>query len=178
MSIRFINNKPALLISDRKHGKILAIADLHLGIEHELYNAGIAIAPQAEKFKKTIGKLLKMTKADKLIIIGDLKHKVPGISFRELRELPKLVDFLKERVHVVLARGNHDVELKEISEEIEVHGARGFSIGTYGFFHGHAWPSKKLLKCDHLFTAHIHPVVNLWMILVFALLKKCGLREN
>jgi len=159
MPIRFIRNKPALLISDRKHGKILAIADLHLGIEHELYNAGIAIAPQAEKFKKTIGGLLKMTKADKLVIIGDLKHKVPGISFRELKELPKLVDFLSERVHVVLVRGNHDVELKEISKDIEVHSSRGFSIGRYAFFHGHAWPSKKLLKCNHLFTAHVHPTV-------------------
>lgn len=159
MSIHFIRDNPALLISDRKYGKILAIADLHLGIEHELYNAGIVIAPQAEKFKETIDKLLKMTKAEKLVIIGDLKHKVPGISFRELKEIPKLVGYLTKKTHVVLVKGNHDVELKELSEKMEVHGSRGFKIGPYGFFHGHAWPSKKLLKCDHLFTAHIHPTV-------------------
>ncbi len=159
MAIKFITDYPALLISDRKHGKILVIADLHLGIEHQLYQEGITIAPQAERFKKTIGELLKMTKAKKLVILGDLKHKVPGISFRELKELPKLVDYLTKKVHVVLTKGNHDVELKEISESIEVHGSHGFSIGSYGFFHGHAWPSEELLGCDHLFTAHIHPTV-------------------
>lgn len=159
MAIKFITDYPALLISDRKHGKVLVIADLHLGLEHQLYQDGITIAPQAERFKKTIAELLKMTKADKLVIIGDLKHKVPGISFRELKELPKLVNFLRMRTHVILVRGNHDVELKEISESIEVHGSHGFSIGAYGFFHGHAWPDKELLKCDYLFTAHIHPTV-------------------
>jgi putative SbcD/Mre11-related phosphoesterase len=176
MPIRFINNKPTLLISDRQHGKILAIADLHLGIEHELYNTGITIAPQAEKFQKEIEKLIKTTKADKLVILGDLKHKVPGISFRELKELPKLVDFLKERVHVVLVCGNHDVGLKEISEGIEVHGSRGFSIGPYGFFHGHAWPGKRLLKCDHLFTAHIHPVVEFVDDLGFRFVEKVWMK--
>ena len=160
MAIRLITNYPALLISDKTHGKILVIADLHLGIEHQLYQEGITIAPQAEKLKETIGKLLKMTKAKKLVILGDLKHKVPGISFRELKELPKLVDYLAKKVHVVLTKGNHDVELKEISEKMEVHGSHGFSIGgKYGFFHGHAWPDKRLLGCDYLFTAHVHPVV-------------------
>jgi len=156
MAIRFISNYPALYIIKEK---ILAVADLHLGLEHQLYQSGISIAPQAEKFKDTIGKLLKMTKAKKLVIIGDLKHKVPGISFRELKEVPKLVDYLTEKIHVILTKGNHDTELKEISEKMEVHSSRGFSIGPYGFFHGHAWPSKKLLKCSHLFTAHIHPTV-------------------
>ncbi len=160
MSIRFINNKPALLISDRKHGKILAIADLHLGIEHELYKAGITIAPQVEKLLKQINKLIKLTKANRLVIIGDLKHKIPGISFRELKELPKLMFPLAEKVNVTLVKGNHDTELHDLlPDSVEIHSAKGFAIGPYGFFHGHAWPSKRLLKCDYLFTAHIHPVV-------------------
>lgn len=159
MPIKFVTDYPAVLISDKKFGKLLAIADLHLGIEHELYNAGIIIAPQAEKFKEKIGKLLKMTKADTLVIVGDLKHKVPGISFRELKEIPKLIDYLTKKVHVILAKGNHDTELKDISENMEVYSSRGFKIGKYGFFHGHAWPEKSLLTCDYLFTAHIHPAI-------------------
>jgi putative SbcD/Mre11-related phosphoesterase len=160
MAIRFINDKPALLISDRSHGKILAIADLHLGIEHELFKDGIIIAPQAEKLYKEIDKLLRFTRADKLVIIGDLKHKVPGISFRELREIPKFIGPLAERIEIVLVRGNHDTEFKDMfPQSVEVHDAKGFTIGPYGFFHGHAWPSRQLLECDHLFTAHIHPTV-------------------
>ena len=160
MSIRFLRDKPALLISDKKFGNILAIADLHLGIEHELYNAGIIIAPQAEKFYKEIESLLRITKADKLVIIGDLKHKVPGISFREIREIPKLLEPLAEKTKIFLCHGNHDSDLKGlIPESVEVYDSHGFSIGPYGFFHGHAWPAKELLKCDYLFTAHIHPTV-------------------
>ena len=162
MPIRFIRDRPALLISDDAGGKkrkFLVVADLHLGLEHELFQSGIVIAPQAEKFKNTIGKLLKMTKADTLVIVGDLKHKVPGISFRELKELPKLIDFLRKRVKVILVSGNHDADLKEISENIKVYDSHGFKIGKYGFFHGHAWPDKSLLACDFLFTAHMHPAV-------------------
>ena len=69
MSIRFINNEPALLISDKEQGKILAIADLHIGIEHEMYKGGITIAPQAEKLYKKTHRLLRMTKANKLVML-------------------------------------------------------------------------------------------------------------
>ena len=160
MAIRFLHDKPAALITDRKHGRILVIADVHLGIEHELYSNGIVIAPQAEKFYKEIDKLLRFTKAEKLVIIGDLKHKVPGISFREIREIPKLLEPLAEKTKIFLCHGNHDSDLKGlIPESVEVYDSHGFSIGPYGFFHGHAWPAKELLKCDYLFTAHIHPTV-------------------
>ena len=160
MAIRFLHGKPAALITDRKHGRILAIADVHLGIEHELYNNGIVIAPQAEKFYKEIESLLRITKADKLVIIGDLKHKIPGISFREVRELPKLIEPIAAKAETILVKGNHDTELEDLIEaHVEIKDANGFSIGPYGFFHGHAWPAKELLKCDYLFTAHIHPTV-------------------
>ena len=160
MAIRFLHGKPAALITDRKHGRILAIADVHLGIEHELYSNGIVIAPQAEKFYKEIESLLRITKAGKLVIIGDLKHKIPGISFREVRELPKLIEPIAAKVETILVKGNHDTELEDlIGAHVEIKDANGFAIGPYGFFHGHAWPAKELLKCDYLFTAHIHPTV-------------------
>jgi len=160
MAVRFLHNKPALLIADRKHGRILAIADVHLGIEHELYKNGIVIAPQAEKFYKEIESLLRITRADKLIILGDLKHKIPGISFREVRELPKLIEPIAAKVQTILVKGNHDTELDDlVGTHIEIKDSDGFAIGSYGFFHGHAWPAKELLRCDYLFTAHIHPTV-------------------
>jgi len=157
MTIRFIANCPALSILEER---ILVVADLHVGLEHQLYQSGIIIAPQAEKFYKEIDKLIKITQAEKLVIIGDLKHKVPGISFREIREIPKLLEPLAEKTKIFLCHGNHDSDLKGlIPESVEVYDSHGFSIGPYGFFHGHAWPAKELLKCDYLFTAHIHPTV-------------------
>jgi len=160
MAIRFLRNKPALLIADRKFGRILCVADVHLGIEHELYKNGIVIAPQAERFYHELESLLKLTKATKLIILGDLKHKIPGISFREVRELPKLIEPIAKKVETILVKGNHDTELEELAgEHIRIVDSDGFAIGPYGFFHGHAWPAKELLRCDYLFTAHIHPVI-------------------
>lgn len=160
MSIRFIKDKPAILISDRKHGKILAIADIHLGIESELYKKGVVISPQSKKLQDDILSLVKMTKAKKLVIIGDLKHKIPGISFRELKEIPKFINPISRKVEIILVKGNHDTELEGmLPKKVKVYGSKGFRIGPYGFFHGHAWPDKELLECDNLFTAHIHPTV-------------------
>jgi hypothetical protein len=163
MSIRLIRDHPALLVSDAigsEKRKILVIADLHIGLEHELFKSGITIAPQAEKFQKELSRLIKMTKADTLVILGDLKHKVPGVSFRELKEVPKLIEFLIGKIKVILVKGNHDDFIEKlVPKEVKVYNSRGFCIGKYGFFHGHAWPGKKLMQCDYLFMAHSHPAI-------------------
>lgn len=157
MTVKFIVDYPALFISDKK---ILVIADLHLGLEHELYESGIVISPQSEKFQKILGNLIKMTKTKTLIILGDIKHEVPGISYREEKEILKLFNYLIEKVQVICCKGNHDTYLREIlPKEVKVYSSRGFKLGKYGFFHGHAWPSKKLMCCDYLFMGHAHPAI-------------------
>jgi putative SbcD/Mre11-related phosphoesterase len=157
MKIELLTDYPALFISDKR---LLVIADLHLGLEHELYKSGIVIHSQADKFQKTIEHLLKTTKAKTLIILGDIKHKVPGISFREEKEIPKLLNNLVEKVKIILVRGNHDTLLKDILPSgVSVKPSCGFRISTYGFFHGHAWPSKLLMSCNYLFMGHVHPAV-------------------
>jgi putative SbcD/Mre11-related phosphoesterase len=153
--IRFIRDYPALFIPKEK---ILVIADLHLGLEHELFKSGIVIPPQAEKFKKIIDYLIRQTKAETLMILGDIKHKVPGISFREMKEIPKLFLHLVKEIKIVCVKGNHDDNISSLlPKEVKIFSSRGFRIGKYGFFHGHAWPSKKLMQCDYLFMGHVHP---------------------
>lgn len=172
MPIQFIKDKPALLIADRKYGRMLVIADIHLGIEQELYNKGISISPQSDKMRDEVLSLLKMTKASKLVIVGDLKHKIPGITFREIKEIPKFLEPVSEKAETILAKGNHDTMIDGLTTDIQVHGSRGFSIGPYGFFHGHAWPAKELMACEYLFTAHIHPSVEFVDSLGFRTLEK------
>ena len=157
MAIKFIRDYPALFVPEER---ILVITDLHLGLEHELFKAGIVIPPQAEKFKKITDFLIKTTKAKNLIILGDVKHKVPGTSFREMKEIPKLFSYLIEKVKVVCVKGNHDDNISSLlPKEVKIYSSRGFRIGKYGFFHGHAWPSKKLMGCDYLFMGHVHPSI-------------------
>lgn len=159
MVIKFLKDYPALLISDEK---ILVIADLHIGLEYELYKSGITIHPQAEKFQKILDTLIEMTKAKTLIILGDIKHEVPGISYREKKEISKLFNHLIEKVQVICCKGNHDTYLREIlPKEVKIYSSRGLRLGGYGFFHGHAWPSKDLMRCDYLFMGHTHPMIQL-----------------
>lgn len=157
MPIKFLADYPAAFISEEK---ILVIAELHLGLEHELYKSGITIIPQREKFLETLEKLLELTKAKKLIIVGDIKHKVPGSSLREDKEIPRFLEQISSKVKTVLVKGNHDDRIEEIlPSNVKIYSSHGFKIKKYGFFHGHAWPSKNLMKCDYLFMGHIHPAI-------------------
>lgn len=155
--MKFIKNYPTLFIPEIKS---LVIADLHIGISYELYKSGINIPSQVKDMKKTIEKLIKQTKAKKLIILGDVKHDVPGISVQELREIPKFLTALSKKIKIEICLGNHDTYLNKIlPEEIKLHGSKGFKIKNFGFNHGHAWPSKELMACDHLIISHTHPII-------------------
>ena len=157
MAIKFVTNYPALFISDKK---FLVISDLHIGLETELLRSGIKIHKQIEKFRETIDKLITLTKATTLVILGDIKYKVPGMFTQELRDIPKFFEYFSSKMKVIIALGNHDDYLETLlPPKVKVYGSRGFKIGKYGFFHGHAWPSKKLLGCDYIFMGHIQPSV-------------------
>lgn len=159
MKIKFILDYPAAFLPKEK---ILIISDLHIGLEHELHKKGIKIPSQAEKFKKIIDHLIDLKKAKTLIILGDIKHEVPGISYREMREIPKLFERLMEKVTIHVIKGNHDGNISTLlPEKIKIHPPNGFKIARYGFFHGHAWPSKELMECDYLFMGHVHPIIEL-----------------
>jgi hypothetical protein len=155
--MRFIKNCPALFLEKIR---VLAIADLHIGIEYELYKSGINIPSQVKEIKKILEDLIKQTKAKRLVILGDLKHDVPGISYQEMREIPQLLKEISEKIKVDVCLGNHDTYVKQLSPEgIEIHESRGFKIGKFGFLHGHTWPSKELITCDYLMMGHTHPTI-------------------
>ncbi len=158
MPIKFLTGYPALFISGKK---ILVISDIHIGLETDLSNAGIRIHKQIEKFFETINKLHKLTGASQLIILGDAKHKVPGMTIQEIKDIPKFFESLKTIFQkVIVTQGNHDADLHYIlPEDVKLYDSKGFKIGKYGFFHGHAWPSKKLMQCDYLFMGHIQPAI-------------------
>lgn len=157
MSIKLLTDYPVAFITDKK---ILVISDTHIGVEYQLGQSGIRIHKQIEKFTEILDKLIELTKAETLVILGDVKHKVPGASIQELRDIPKFLEYLSTKVKVLITKGNHDDYLETlIPAGVKLYDSKGFKIGKYGFFHGHAWPSKKLMRCDHLFIGHIQPSV-------------------
>ncbi len=156
MYLKFIKNSPALLIEKES---ILIIGDLHIGLAYHLQKKGINIPKRLPKIEERIEKLLDKTKAQTLVILGDVKHEIPGINYPELFELPESLEKISEKVRVHICKGNHDTHLEKIlPKKIKLHPAGGFRIGNHFFYHGHEWPSEEFLDCDQLFLSHVHPV--------------------
>ncbi len=154
--MKFIKNSPALLIEKES---ILIVGDFHIGLAYKLYKKGVTIPSILPDIEKRLVKLLKNTKAKKLIIIGDVKHEVPGITYPEVVEIPKFLNKLSNKIDIHICKGNHDTHLEKIlSDKIKIHPAGGFKIKNYFFYHGHEWPSEDFLDCDYLILGHVHPV--------------------
>ncbi len=160
-----IVDEPALLVnfSDKK---ILCIADLHLGYEFLLAERGVVIPSQAEEMEEKILGLVERTGVDALVIIGDVKHNIFGISSSELRGISRLLERVSKEVDVQIALGNHDANLDLLlPNSIVVHSAKGFLVKgkdiKVGFVHGHAWPSPELFQADYIVVGHNHPVIEM-----------------
>lgn len=136
------------------YGKAAIIADLHLGMEHALYERGMRGADISEKLIEKTMLLLEKTGKKELIINGDLKEKVVGIPF-EAREF---IAEISTRAKIILVKGNHDGGMERVPG-IEVVEAEGFAYRGLGIFHGHAWPSDEVMGCGKILMGHNHPAV-------------------
>jgi putative SbcD/Mre11-related phosphoesterase len=153
--IKFVTGKPALLV-----GKSLVVADLHLGIEREFYQSGIKFPSQTEKIKDMVEGLVKITKAERLILLGDVKHKVPGISLQELREIPQFLEHFSGKLEVDMVPGNHDAGIEKfLPPGVKTHPSAGFRLGDVYLNHGHTWPGPDFLGCKKIVIGHQHPLV-------------------
>lgn len=159
--IKLLTPWPALLLEEEQ---VLLVADLHIGFEYELAKMGISIPYQSDRLLAELLEIVTESKARRLIIVGDLKHGVPIASFHEKREIPQFFESLREKVEAVeVVRGNHDGGLQNlVPDYVKVHSSKGILLGEtfkVGVFHGHAWPSPKVLAADLLLVAHNHPTV-------------------
>jgi len=153
--MQFITGESALFLDKEM---ILVVTDLHIGIEYELYKSGIKVPSQTEKMLNRLEKIIKETSAKKLIILGDVKHQIPGSTFQEEREIPFFLNRLKQLTEVEIVPGNHDPGLeKYLPKDIKLHKNEGLSLKNIYFTHGHAWPNKKILKSETIISGHSHP---------------------
>jgi hypothetical protein len=144
----FITNQPAMKIKE-----YLVISDLHLGITRDLWQSGVSLPSQVKTLSERLNKLKKSTGAKKLIILGDVKHKVPGISFQETREIPEFLAALNFK-KIIITKGNHDGDIEKIIPlklKLKVSVKKSFTVGDYYFTHGHANAntSKRIIVIGH-----------------------------
>ena len=111
--VKFIKNYPAIFIPKLK---ILAISDLHLGIEFELREKGIRIFDNWKKLKADLLKLKQKLKPKLTVIVGDVKHRIIGIQKSLLEK------FFAELGKVAICKGNHDAGIEKVFEvEMGIH---------------------------------------------------------
>ena len=155
-----IKNHPALLHSKNKH-KTLIITDLHIGWEINLIQKGIHVPSQMPKIRQKLLQLIDSTNPDTLIILGDIKHTVAKAESGEWHDIPEFFKSIKTKINdIQIVRGNHDGNLEPLlPPHIKLHPSTGIALNTVGLFHGHTWPSRKLLKCTTLIMGHAHPTI-------------------
>jgi putative SbcD/Mre11-related phosphoesterase len=151
-------NEPALVVENKF--RTLVIADIHLGIEWELYHSGISIPSQIEKRLSRILDYFKKVDPVRIVLLGDIKHNVPRTSWQERQEVPGFLKELASSVHVDIVPGNHDGDIEELlCENVTLHSMRGFLLDGTGYFHGHTWPDAALLSTSNIIMSHNHPAI-------------------
>ena len=148
--IELIPRERAVYISELN---AIVIADLHIGYEASLRKKeGINLPDGVPNMIERIKKLVNEYKADRLIILGDVKHSI-GECFRvrDLDELP---------VEIMVAKGNHDGNIETLLNA-KIFPAMGFVLENYGFVHGHSWPGDDVMHAKYIFMGHLHPEIEM-----------------
>ena len=156
--MKFVSGEPGVVI-----GKNLLISDLHIGVELEFQAKGIEIS-NFEQEAKRINSIMKKSKCNRLIVLGDFKHDFYGFKNKEFWVLKKFLNSL-ECKNIVVIKGNHDSQLEEF-KEVQVVDSKGMILvekgKNYGLFHGHAFPSHEVIeKSDVFLLGNTHPLIEI-----------------
>ncbi len=159
-----------------KEEKTIIIADLHIGIEFDYMQKGINIAMQTDVLLERIKKLVERKNAEKLIILGDLKHSYENVDYikKERIEVRIFLKRLYELVEVWLVKGNHDGNIR--SKYVKIFGSKGIEIDDISLAHGHAWPNEKIMRNKLLIIGHVHPNVRLQTKIGYSYIEPCWIR--
>ncbi len=162
----------SLVINTERYGRLLLLADTHVGYEIELLMKGIRVPKQTRRMIEHYIELIEREKADSLAILGDVKHEIASVV-ETYRDVELFITELSERVErLVLLQGNHDGMLDKIVQKlslknVEYYDSRGTLVETTDgkkiiLIHGNAKPRlEDLLKADYLVMGHTHPAVTI-----------------
>ncbi|VVB72806.1 Calcineurin-like phosphoesterase [uncultured archaeon] len=151
---------PLLLVEGKE--RVMVASDLHLGLEFELMLCGVSIPSQTVRILERLQSFISEIKPDRLLLLGDIKHNVPRISWQEKREVPDFLSRLARLVPVEIIPGNHDAGVADMAPPgVRIRSASGFVRDGVGYFHGHTWPDEKILHAEILVAGHLHPALRL-----------------
>ena len=170
LAVEPVVDEPAA-VADLGDERALLVADVHAGIEVGLrYERGVELDSRADERRERLCGLITETGADRLVVLGDLAHRIAAPEGDERDELVELIEAVTDRVPMTLVEGNHDGGVAEaFADELDVIGAGGGVLGgsrqgdgpTVGVLHGHTWPTPDLPDADVICMGHEHPQVRL-----------------
>ena len=172
-------DEPALVV--RNEDVSLIIADVHLGIEYDLYYSGINIPSQIARRLERVREYVEQSCPDRVILLGDIKHNVPRTSYQETDEVPLFLNELAKSAVVDIIPGNHDGGIEALipkNPDINLHPSRGAIIDGVAYFHGHTWPDASLLACNHWVVSHNHPTVKLTDVVGHTITRQAWIRAH
>ena len=156
---KIISGYPALMIDGDK--KSLVITDLHLGFESNLALNNIFLGKNktVTEIIKEIEKMIKKTKPDSLILLGDIKSGIKSISKTEWETVPIFFERITKLIDTILVPGNHDANIgKLIPNGITLASSKGIIIDDILLTHGHTMPTENFSQVNTIVMGHVHPV--------------------
>lgn len=158
MKMEFIGDGPALIIEGEQ--RMLVVADLHFGIEADLAAHGLHFKSRSERRLERLHTIIDATNPDALVLLGDVKHSIPSLTWQEYHEMPKILDSLRGRLPLHVFPGNHDIGIERFLHKGEIQPKEGAVLDGVGYQHGHMTPSAAL--AGHLVViGHHHPLLSL-----------------
>jgi len=171
-----IMDEPALLL---KEEKILVVADLHIGIEHELQKNGLQVPSQTILMEQRLISLLTTNDIQDIVLLGDIKHTIPSSTIQERTDVKRFLDNLCLYCTLHVLPGNHDGNIDMLLRpEIMLHPSDGFVFEGIGFTHGHRWPTSEVMQCEQVVIGHTHPTVMLTDRLGHRTFEQCWVRSS
>jgi len=159
VSTRIVPSKPALILEGEK--KNLIVTDLHIGFESNLASNDIFVGKNTS-VKETISEIesiIKETKPDSLVLLGDVKSSIKSISKNEWNDVPFFLESMQKLIDTILIPGNHDSNIQRLTPDgITLISSAGLVIENVLLTHGHTLPSKNFAHVDKIIMGHIHPV--------------------
>jgi len=159
VKIRIVPSQPALMLEGKNRS--LIITDLHIGFESSLFGNNIFVGKNTtiQDTINCIEEILEKTKANSLILLGDVKSSIKSIAKNEWSEVPLFFKKMSDKVETILVPGNHDANIQKlVPDEVTLVSSTGVVIENILLTHGHTMPSENFSNVDKIIMGHLHPV--------------------
>jgi metallophosphoesterase superfamily enzyme len=155
MNLEFFGDGPALVIEGEQ--RLMIVADLHFGIEADLAAHGLHFRSRSADRLEHLLKTIDAADPDMLILLGDIKHSIPSLTWQEFHEMPAILNAIRSRIPLKVFPGNHDIGIERYLLDHELQPRDGAIIDGVGYLHGHMYPSPHLAG-QLIVIGHHHPL--------------------